>query len=71
METTFTTDYFAPVGRYSRFRELAEIDRGSSDANPMPAVATGPELEPADHMTYIIMGLAILAAVIVPLLNLS
>ena len=71
METAFTTDYFAPLGRHSRFRELGESAGGVSVAPLRPVAATGLGLEPADPVTYVIMGLATLAAVVVPLLNLN
>jgi len=77
MKTAHVTDYFAPIGRNSRFEEL------TSDHAFLPAVSLPPPFsaqlikikalpfDPADRFTYIIMGLAVVIAIVVPLLNLS
>jgi len=66
------TDYFAPMGRTNRLEELLKA-RDSMPIIPLPLStnALKTQLDSADRFTYIIMGLAVLIAIVVPLLNLS
>jgi len=71
METALTTDYFAPVGRYSRFRELAENAGSAVAVHPKPVALAEPELAPTDLIADVVMGLGTLSAIVVALLNLN
>ncbi len=75
MKTTTVTDYFAPLGRNTRFEELASNQEFLQIASLLSltlARVTRDELsqfDTADRFTYIIMGLAVLTAIVIPLLN--
>jgi len=75
METTLTTDYFAPLGSHTRIIGLRTI-RESMLIASLPPVPFSPlqsnrivQLDPADRFTYIIMGLAVFISILVPVLN--
>jgi hypothetical protein len=72
MQTPHVTDYFAPLGRPTRFEELIK----AHGSNPPISFRLLPgkekfQVDSADRFTYIIMGLAVLIAIVIPLLNLN
>jgi hypothetical protein len=76
MKTGHVTDYFAPLGRNTRFEELSATAVSLPIASLQSSLTTqspGRKLpfDSADRFTYIIMGLAVLIAIVVPLLNLN
>jgi hypothetical protein len=66
------TDYFAPLSSNSRLGELLEIQK-TMPVSSFPILLSNEkfQVDPVDRYTYIIMGLAVLIAIVVPLLNLS
>jgi hypothetical protein len=77
MKTAHVTDYFAPIGRYTRLEELTSKQVSLPLTSFLPPVSAkltrnkALQFDTADRFTYIIMGLAVLIAIVIPLLNLS
>jgi len=71
MKTTQEINFFAPLpGRdLSAIHDFAPITPSPSASSQPELIDEAFQLDPADGFTYIIMGLAVFIAILIPLLN--